>query len=202
MGIPERAHFENAYAGQAPWDIGRPQPSLIAVADRISGSVLDAGCGTGDNALFFASRGCSVTGIDYLAEPIRRAKVKAVERGLEVNFLTFDATALDTLPQLFDHAIDCGLFHCFNDADRAKYVAGLTSVVKPNGRLFLLCFSDEEPGDQGPRRISRADLAAAFASHWELEAITPTRFEVRPNMPELNFSPGGPRAWFVVARRV
>src|SRR5579862_8318384 len=75
--VPDRATFENIYAGQAPWDIGRPQQHFIDVADRIAGSVLDAGCGTGENALYFAGRGCKVTGIDFLEEPIRRAKQKA-----------------------------------------------------------------------------------------------------------------------------
>ena len=64
--IPDRSTFESAYAGQAPWDIGRPQQAFLDAADRITGSILDAGCGTGDNALFFASRGQKVTGIDFL----------------------------------------------------------------------------------------------------------------------------------------
>jgi hypothetical protein len=53
MAVPSRSDFESAYTGQAPWDIGKPQKAFIAVADRITGSILDAGCGTGDNALFF-----------------------------------------------------------------------------------------------------------------------------------------------------
>ena len=72
MSIPERSTFESAYAGQPPWDIGRPQKALSDVADQMTGSILDAGCGTGDNALFFAERGHKVTGIDYVAEPIIR----------------------------------------------------------------------------------------------------------------------------------
>jgi 2-polyprenyl-3-methyl-5-hydroxy-6-metoxy-1,4-benzoquinol methylase len=79
--VPDRNTFETAYAGQAPWDIGRPQQAFLDVADRITGPILDAGCGTGDNALFFASRGHKVTGIDFLEEPIQRAKRKAAERG-------------------------------------------------------------------------------------------------------------------------
>ena len=67
--VPDRSTFESAYTGQAPWDIGRPQKPFLDVADRITGSVLDAGCGTGDNALSFASRGHTVTGIDFLVEP-------------------------------------------------------------------------------------------------------------------------------------
>ena len=55
MTVPDRTTFENVYAGQAPWDIGRPQKAFIDVADQITGSILDAGCGTGENALFFAS---------------------------------------------------------------------------------------------------------------------------------------------------
>src|SRR5438067_7550901 len=100
--IPDRTTFESAYAGQAPWDIGRPQPAFVAVADRVTGSVLDAGCGTGDNALFFAGRGCTVTGIDFLAEPIRRAQRKAAERRLLATFLVKDALTLKDWGERFD----------------------------------------------------------------------------------------------------
>src|SRR5438270_5847149 len=99
--LPDRSTFETAYAGQAPWEIGRPQRAFLDVADRITGSVLDAGCGTGENALFFASRGRKVTGIDFLAEPISRAKRKAAGRGLTVAFLVMDALALKELPEVF-----------------------------------------------------------------------------------------------------
>ncbi|MCI0462224.1 MAG: class I SAM-dependent methyltransferase [Gemmataceae bacterium] len=92
--VPDRTTFEALYAGQPPWDIGKPQKPFIDVADRITGSILDAGCGTGDTALFFAGRGCQVTGIDFLEVPIQRAQRKAVERGLLVTFLVRDALTL------------------------------------------------------------------------------------------------------------
>ncbi len=95
--MPHRRTFESAYTGQPPWDIGRPQRAFLDVADRITGSVLDAGCGTGDNALFFASRGQKVTGMDFLEEPIQRAKRKAAQRGLSVTFLVMDALTLKEL---------------------------------------------------------------------------------------------------------
>src|SRR5260370_5740538 len=85
--VPDRNTFESAYAGQAPWDIGRPQQAFLDVADRITGSVLDAGCGTGQNALYFARRGHKGTGIDFLQEPIQRAKRKAAHRGHRDPFL-------------------------------------------------------------------------------------------------------------------
>jgi cyclopropane fatty-acyl-phospholipid synthase-like methyltransferase len=199
--IPNRETFEAAYTGKAPWDIGKPQPVLINAADLITGSILDAGCGTGDNALFFAQRGHQVTGIDYLREPIERAKKKAAERGIAANFLMLDALHLDSLPEQFDSVIDCGLFHVFSDEDRQRYVAGLAGVTKPSGRLFLLCFSDQEPGEQGPRRVSQQELRAAFANGWEVESIEPARFETRPDLQGITFSSGGPKAWFARIRR-
>ena len=74
-------------------------------------------------------------------------------------------------------------------------------VLKPGGRLFLLCFSDDEPGEQGPRRVSRKEIEVAFAEGWAVESIEPTRFEVRPDLNDISFSEGGPKACFVVARR-
>jgi SAM-dependent methyltransferase len=199
--VPDRTTFENIYAGQAPWDIGKPQKALIDVADQIAGSILDAGCGTGENALFFASRGQKVTGIDFLEEPIRRAKQKATERGLPATFLVKDALTLKDWTERFDNVIDSGLLHLFDDENRQRYVEGLATVLKGGGRLFLLCFSDEEPGTQGPRRVSKKELHDAFAKGWSIESVEPSRYEVRPDLKEFAFSEGGPRAWFVVVRR-
>src|SRR6516225_2777834 len=62
----------------------RIEMSRMDAADKVVGSVLDAGCGTGEHALFFAARGHVVTGFDFLEEPIAAARRKAVERSLIV----------------------------------------------------------------------------------------------------------------------
>ena len=199
--LPNRERFESAYAGEAPWDIGRPQDALVEVADRVAGPLLDAGCGTGDASLFFAGRGLEVTGIDFLEEAIRRARAKAAERGLAVDFRVADALALGVLAERFGSVIDCGLFHVFSDDDRRRYVKGLAHVLEPGGRLFLMCFSDEEPGDQGPRRISRQELLDAFADGWHVESLQPARFALNPRFTGATFSEGGPKAWFAILER-
>ena len=199
--VPDRSTFEAIYAGQPPWDIGKPQKPFIDVADHITGSVLDAGCGTGDNALFLAGRGNKVTGIDFLEVPIQRAQRKATERGVQVTFLVKDALTLKDWSERFDNVIDSGLFHVFSDEDRRRYVDGLATMLKPGGRLFMMCFSDEEPGMQGPRRVSAKEIRDAFAEGWKVESIAPVRFEVRPDLKDFTFSEGGPKAWFVVVRR-
>lgn len=199
--VPTRSRFEEAYEGKAPWDIGKPQKAFVDAADQIAGSIFDVGCGTGEIALFFAERGHKVTGIDFLEKPILEAKRKAQERGLEANFLVMDALALQHIPEVFDSAIDCGLFHVFSDVDRARYVEGLAGVVKPGGKLFLLCFSDKEPPGDGPRRVTQQEIREAFARGWDVGAIHETRFEVRPDLDNIHFSEGGPYAWFCVIRR-
>ena len=200
--LPDQTRFQTAYAGQAPWDIGRPQSSIAVSADLVKTPLLDSGCGTGDTSLFFAAKGLQVTGIDFLEEPIRRAKLKAKERKLKADFLIKDALTLDHWDQKFNTIIDSGLFHVFSDENRARYVAGLAHVLNKNGHLLLLCFSNEEPAGQGPRRVSRDELQKAFASGWKIESIQPTRFEINPQAADMNFSSGGPKAWFSIIHRV
>jgi SAM-dependent methyltransferase len=204
--MPTKQNFIDAYASEAPWDIGRPQQSFVDAADRVTGNVLDCGCGTGDASLYFAERGLNVTGIDYLDEPIQRAKRKAAERKSNASFFLQDATALDTLPGFaagkFDTALDSGLFHTFSDTERPRYVGGLKSALKPGGRLLLMCFSEAEPGEFGPRRITKADLESSFADGWTIESISPATFALNPNFKGPPFSPGGPKSWFMIAKRV
>ena len=199
--IPDKHRFQQAYDGKPPWDIGKPQPVFVEAAEHIKGSVLDAGCGTGENALFFAQRGHQTTGIDFLEHPIAEAKRKAQERGLQATFLVMDALHLDDIPEVFDSVIDCGLFHVFSDEDRARYVNGLASVVKSGGKIFMMCFSDREPPGDRPRRVSQDEIHDAFTEGWEVESIQQARFETRPDLEDIQFSEGGPFAWFCVIRR-
>ena len=103
--------FESAYRdGEPPWDIGRAQPAFARLAEEgaIAGSVVDVGCGTGENALYFASLGHDVTGIDAAPTAIARARGKAAERAIRVTFLEADAIDVGGVTRTFDNAIDSG----------------------------------------------------------------------------------------------
>jgi hypothetical protein len=97
--------------------------------------------------------------------------------------------------------VDWGLFHVFSDDDRRSYAAGLAHVIEPGGRVFLACFSDEEPGTEGPRRVSRQELSDTFSDGWVVESVRPIRCEINPDFTEVRFSEGGPKMWFAVIRR-
>jgi SAM-dependent methyltransferase len=166
----------------APWDIGRPQPAFARLADegRLAGRVLDAGCGTGENALLAASRGADVTGIDIAPTAIARARAKASGRGLTARFEVADALDLAGLGLTADTVIDSGVFHVFGDHDRARYVASLAAALRPGGTCYLMCFSDRQPGTWGPRRVRSDELRAAFSDGWAVESVTADTFEINP----------------------
>ena len=179
-GLPPNTGFDAAYRGlPPPWDIGRPQPALLALAraDGLVGRVLDVGCGTGEHALMAAQLGLEATGVDAAPSAIAIARHKAEERGIAVRFVIGDALDLRALGQTFETVLDSGLFHVFGDAERARFVEGLQDVVVPGGRYSMLAFSDRQPGVVGPRRLSEAEIRAAFAEGWRIDAIVPAGME-------------------------
>ena len=192
--------WDGAYAEGtlSPWDIGRPQPAFARLADRdlLSGRVLDAGCGTGEQALLAAGRGAQVLGVDVSPRAIGRARAKAAERGLAARFEVADALNLAAIGLTFDTVIDCGLFHVFDDEARVRYVASLASVLDPGGTCYLMCFSDRQPGDFGPRRVSQDELRSAFDHGWTIADITAGTFELNPGLPA-----DTAQAWLATIRR-
>jgi uncharacterized glyoxalase superfamily protein PhnB len=172
--------WDASYTGAdpAPWDIGGPQPAVVraAAAGGLRGRVLDAGCGSGENALYLASLGSRVVGFDVAPTAIETARAQAAARGLDAEFVVADAFALERLGRTFDSVLDCGLFHAFDADERRRYVASLASVTAPGATVCVLCFADEG-ADPGPHPVSRADLHAAFdpLGGWRIVAIEAER---------------------------
>jgi len=189
--------FDASYVGTPPWDIGRPQPLFLALAEagELRGRVLDAGCGTGEHALMSARFGCAAAGIDASPTAIAKAQAKAKERGLTVRFLVWDALRLGELDGPFDTVLDSGLFHVFGDDDRRAYVESLKTAVAIGGRYFMACFSDRQPGVWGPRRVTEGEIRASFADGWRVDSIHPVRFEILKDQPEAE-------AWLACITRV
>ncbi|MBV8499055.1 MAG: class I SAM-dependent methyltransferase [Candidatus Eremiobacteraeota bacterium] len=195
-GQPWNASYHD---GPAPWDTGRPQPAIVRLASEgaFAGAVLDAGCGTGENALLVASLGLPVLGVDVAETALATARTKAAERGITAEFAAADALALELLDRTFATVLDCGLFHTFDHDERVRYVASLASVMDDGALLYVLCFSDEGT-DIGPHPVSRAELRAAFDSGgaWDVTAIEPERVETR-----FHGANGAP-AWLATIKRV
>jgi cyclopropane fatty-acyl-phospholipid synthase-like methyltransferase len=163
-----------------PWDIGRPQPVFerLAGAGLLRGRLLDSGCGTGENAMVAAAHRADAQGVDVAPTAIARAQRKAAERGSAARFQVADVLDLGQLGLTFDTVVDSGVFHVFDDGDRVRYVASLASVMRPGATCYLMCFSDRQPGDAGPRRISQDELTAAFRDGWAIGSISAETFAI------------------------
>ena len=128
--------------GKPPWIIDQAQPDLIAAVEKgdVCGpTVLDIGCGAGNNAIYLARSGFDVTGVDFSAKAIRIAKQKAHEAEVDVTFITLDALKIGTLGKRFDTIIDFGLFHNITGDNRKRYVRALSDVCVSKGHILLLC---------------------------------------------------------------
>lgn len=175
--------FDAAYVHDtAPWDVGRPQAAMVRAVEAgvVHGRVLDIGCGTGELALYLAARGHPVVGVDAAPAAIERARRKATERGLAVEFGVADALDPPAIGR-FDTVVDSGLFHVFDDPDRERYVEVIRSLLRPGGRALVLCFADTAPGRGGPRRVSPDEIREAFAERdgWTVEWVGEAVFETR-----------------------
>jgi len=190
--------FHNVYEGKAPWEIDAPQPTIIQLAEegKIVGRVLDIGCGTGCNAIYLAEHGHAVVGFDLVPQAIELAKARLGDRKLPVTFFAASVLTLPDLGQPFDTAIDAGVFHVFNDKDRVKYVANIQRCLKPGARLYLSCFSEEQPGTEGPRRMKQQEIRDSFTTGWQVESIEPSVY-----MTQASFY-GPAKAWLATIKRV
>lgn len=194
-GVPSK-FFHEIYEQVPAWEIGAPQPEVVRLAQegKFQGRVLDIGGGTGENALLLASRGLDVTSFDLVPAAVARARAKAEQRGLRVDFRVGSALEMADWREQFDTALDSGVFHVFSDDDRPRFLAGLRAVLRPGGRFFLLCFSELETSEIGPRRLSAAELRDCFEADFEVEELRRTRYASLAH-------PGGAHAWLAELRR-
>jgi cyclopropane fatty-acyl-phospholipid synthase-like methyltransferase len=197
----EPPDWDSVYDGSATpplWEIGEPQPAFVRLAESglLAGRLLDAGCGTGEHTLLAAACGADTVGVDVSPRAIGQARSKAARQGLSARFEVADMLSLAQLGWTFDTVIDSGLFHVFDDEQRARYVTSLASVLRPGGSCYLMCFSDREPGEWGPRRVRQDELVTAFADGWTVTGIAADAFTMNPWRRSL-----AAQAWLATIRR-
>lgn len=141
-----------------------------------------------------AAAGHDALGIDLSERAIELARAKALDRGIPARFAVADALRLGDLGEQFDTVLDCGLFHVLDDAERARYMRSLAEVLPEGAHVHVLCFSDRQPGDWGPRRVSQGEIEASFADGWTIGSIAPAVIE-------LTWDVAGALAWHVSAVR-
>ncbi|HVM31986.1 MAG TPA: class I SAM-dependent methyltransferase [bacterium] len=183
--------FEQRYQeGVPPWEIGRPQSWVVELfhQDAFEGDILDVGCGTGENALFLATQGLAVTGVDFSRTAIELAQEKAAQRHSSARFRVGNALKLPLLKRTFDTALDSALFHVFTDKERTLYAESLAAALKPQGVAYVVCFSEREPDGWGPRRVTQGEIQKTFQKRFDVASIQRALYET-------NLRPEPVQAW-------
>jgi SAM-dependent methyltransferase len=144
----QRLLYNSWYYFNPPWDTGVTPPEVVEIIEGPDaskpGRALDLGCGTGTNSLYLARHGWEVVGVDLAGRAVRKARRKAQESGLSVDFYTADVTRLDFLQPPFDLALDIGCFHALDDEGWIRYRGQLRRLLCPGARFMLYAF--------GPRK--------------------------------------------------
>ena len=193
-----REDWERVYRGRNPFDVETPEQWVVDLAEngKIRGRVLDSGCGSGRNALHLALKGYSVVGIDISETAIKRAKQKAMEKGIKnVEFLCENVVTLSGHDDEFDTVVDIGLFHSLDGADPSIYAAALHRACRRGGVVYLRAFSDSNAKREnytGPQ-CTENQIRTAFSRGWKINSLEEKKVKVM--MPEETVMA---YAWFAI----
>ncbi|MFI1913926.1 class I SAM-dependent methyltransferase [Nocardia sp. NPDC020380] len=190
--VPEFvSRFERAYlsGAQLPWELDGPAEFVVRLAEEgvFRGPVLDAGCGTGENALFLAGRGYEVVGVDAAPTALARARAKAEERGVDVEWSADDVRELPGRRDFFGTVLDSGLFHNLDESDQRRYADTLYRACRSGADVYLFAMNNNPLNFAEPHRwspscdrhgVRLSAIEQAFAGDWNVAAIDETRMTV------------------------
>jgi cyclopropane fatty-acyl-phospholipid synthase-like methyltransferase len=164
--------------GFTPWDAVHPQEltEIMEGSDALPpGRALDVGSGKGAKAIYMATHGWKVTGVDNVPRAVAQARKRAEAARSPVDFRLGDVTRLPDLglEPGFDLVIDFGCFHGLKAAQRDAYARGVTALAAPSARLLMMAFGKAIPPVSAG--VTETELLTTFGDSWTLLWSHPDR---------------------------
>ena len=176
--------------GETPWDTGVPIAELIRAIDtgELPGkTVLEMGCGTGTNSVELARRGYVVTAVDLIEAPIQRARARAQDAGVKVDFRAGDLTRMD-LGGPYDLLFDSGLYHGIRQRDLAGFLAALRQITRAGTRWLCLAGNANEPHPSGPPVVREEEFRSELEPLFRILRLRQFRFDLGRDLQPLAWS--------------
>ncbi|MGB3515418.1 MAG: methyltransferase domain-containing protein [Elainellaceae cyanobacterium] len=169
--------WENRYQeNTARWDLGQPALAFVDwLTDRQPqpGRMMVLGAGRGHDALWFASHGFEVVGVDFAPSAVEQARALAQEQQLSAQFEQHNIFELpDDWHHSFDYVLEHTCFCAIAPEQRPAYVQVVQQLLKPTGQFIGLFWAHDRPG--GPPFGSRvADIQSLFSEHFDVSSLKP-----------------------------
>lgn len=147
---------------------GQPNSQLVAELSGLTpGTALDAGCGTGADAVWLARQGWEVTAVDVSPTAVARAEGQEPER---VSWVVADMTVWEP-PTQYDLVISQ---YVHPDMPFGEFVSRLARAVAPGGTLFVVGHdhADSHSAAHAPAQASitiEAVTGSLRAELWDVE---------------------------------
>ena len=176
--------YKNRRLDEIPWNNTDPPELLVGLVK--SGRVrpckaIDLGCGAGNYAIYLASKGFEVTGVDFSKTAIKLAKKNAKKNSVKCEFIAGDViNELDNVEGGRDFAYDWGLLHHIMPEYRHKYVSNVNGLLNPGGKYLSMCFHEKDAYFEGDGKFRKSSLSTTlyFSNEDELEKLFSPFFDI------------------------
>jgi SAM-dependent methyltransferase len=167
-------------AGDTPWDSNLASRELQRVLSEQSIApcrAIELGCGTGTNAVYLASQGFDMTGVDCAPLALEQAQLRAEAAGVKVSWIEADVQHFGLGLQPFAFVFDRGCYHCCRRVDLEGYRETLRNVSRPGSRYLVLAGNANEQSDEGPPRVTEQQIRDELGDLFEFAFIREFHFQ-------------------------
>lgn len=182
LAMASRRMYDLLYRRGAPWE-GGPRDELVELvrsgvlsATSPGPRALDVGCGSGANAIFLASHGFDVTGVDFSRVALSKAGAAAADAGVRVSWVEADLLGAPAVTGVFDLVVDYGTLDDLRPDKRRALASRMCTWTRSGGRLLLWCFYGDiawwrRRGARFPGGLRDGEEGELFGTAFDVERL-------------------------------